>query len=310
MKNIISYNNFLREGTETTQVVGSGTKVGGGAVGKYTKSAGQAVGGGDSPSSFSSNSNSTKFEMEIPVGPHHIFDERTKRKKKKDKTERIYNKKGEIIDNLYKIKNENMIKNWEEFSKLNEDGEGGGDSGGGISSSSLGNTSGMGAIVSAQPSSIPGNVQGSTKGSGDISRTTLGPYSKTPQRSKNKRKKKKKLPNDNIDNFYVTKYTEQNNYGGKMITNWKTFTENKINEYKEYDFSHPDLPEVSHKLNVPNHLPQKYDEMECVDNEEFEELLTIGKKYTNLGYSSLGDKVFVLCDNDRYRHVSTRCFGL
>ena len=229
MKNIINYNNFLKEGSETVGIVGSGTKVGGGPVGKFTKAAGVAVGGGDSPSSFSSNSNSTTFKSDVPVGPHHIFKERVKKKKIKDKTERPYNKKGENIDRLYKIKNENMIKSWEEFNRLNEDGEGGGDSGGGISSSSLGNTSGMGNVVSAQPSVTPGSVWGAdaTKGSGDISRTTLGPYSKTPQRSKNKRKKKKKLPNDNIDNFYVTKYTEQNNYGGKMITNWQAFTETK-----------------------------------------------------------------------------------
>jgi len=104
-----------------------------------------------------------------------------------------------------------MITKWEEFSKLNED-----EGGGGVSSSTLGNTGGMGAIVSAQPSSIPGDVAGSTIGSGDISRTTLGPYSKTPQRNRKKKKKK----GENIDQFYVTKYSEKYS-DGNIVQNWK-----------------------------------------------------------------------------------------
>ena len=51
----------------------------------------------------------------------------------------------------------------------------------------LGNTGGMGNIVSANPSSIPGDVAGSTIGSGDI-------VSKiTPGFSKLKKKKKKNI---------------------------------------------------------------------------------------------------------------------
>jgi len=38
----------------------------------------------------------------------------------------------------------------------------------------LGNTGGMGAVVSSQPSSIPGDVAGSTRGSGDISAVDNG----------------------------------------------------------------------------------------------------------------------------------------
>jgi len=115
------FNEFVNEGSETTQVVGSGTKVGGGAVGKFTTSAGQSVSGGDSESSFSKNSNSSKSDITRQDKPHYEFKEKVKRKKKKDKTERPYNKKGENIDKqLYKKKNENMIKKWEEFSKLNE----------------------------------------------------------------------------------------------------------------------------------------------------------------------------------------------
>ena len=60
-------------------------------------------------------------------------------------------------------------------------GTGSGDVGGGYAT--LGNTSGMGSIISAQPSSIPGDVAGSTMGSGDISRSFLGPYTKIPYKN-------------------------------------------------------------------------------------------------------------------------------
>ena len=58
----------------------------------------------------------------------------------------------------------------------------------------LGNTGGMGAVVSAQPSSTPGavNAPDSTPGSGDIGHT-LGTYMKSaPNLKKNKKAKKMK----------------------------------------------------------------------------------------------------------------------
>ena len=113
---------------------------------------------------------------------------------------------------------------------INED-----EGGGGVSSATLGNTGGMGAIVSAQPSSIPGDVAGSTKGSGDISGGRyLGPYAKAPVDNRKKKKKKDKLARPyskigaGIDNFYVTKYAQGDpTTGGKVIQSWKTFTDTK-----------------------------------------------------------------------------------
>ena len=230
----------FNEGSETVGMVGSGTAISGYPTGRFTNSAGQAVYGGDSASSFAGNSNLTRVKTEVPVGPLPIFKNIKKRKKKKDKEERLNNQLGKDIDSLYKpiekTNNESMIKKFDEFSKLNEDGEGGG--GGGVSSATLGNTGGMGAIVSAQPSSIPGDVAGSTKGSGDIG-CRLGTYTKQPagiypkqQKRKKKKKKETEKKGEGIDNFYVTNYKESTN-NGNIIQSWKVFTEQKINESVE-----------------------------------------------------------------------------
>ena len=101
----------------------------------------------------------------------------------------------------------------------------GGDSGTAFATNS--NVSGMGAIVSPQPSKTPGDVRGGTKGSGDIG-TTLGTYSKTAAGGKKKKKKKKKTKRQStaskIDNLYTTQYS-QTEKSGKIIQNWKTFNE-------------------------------------------------------------------------------------
>ena len=106
----------------------------------------------------------------------------------------------------------------------------GGDSGTAFATNS--NVSGMGPIVSPQPSKTPGDVRGGTKGSGDIG-TTLGTYTKQPAGKISKQKKKKKKSKkdtktqhtaNRIDNLYVTKYS-QTEKGGKIIQNWKTFNE-------------------------------------------------------------------------------------
>lgn len=109
----------------------------------------------------------------------------------------------------------------------------GGDSGSAFSTNS--NSMGMGAIKSSQPSNIPGDVAGSTPGSGDIA-TTIGVFSKMPGNIISKKKKKRKNKKDreytkkgeHIDSFYTTKYTE-NFENGHMITSWKVFTEKFIN---------------------------------------------------------------------------------
>ena len=75
----------------------------------------------------------------------------------------------------------------------------GGDSGTAFATNS--NVSGMGAIVSPQPSSTPGDVRGGTKGSGDIG-TTLGTYTKSAAGKKRlkrrKRRNLRKILKDNI----------------------------------------------------------------------------------------------------------------
>lgn len=124
------------------------------------------------------------------------------------------------------------MKTFKEFTKIYEDGEGGSSTG------TLGNIGGMGDVVSAQPSSTPGDVAGGTKGSGDIG-CTIGTYTKQPaghpqKHRKNKRNKNKKDKpyhrlGAGIDNFYRTDYV-QSGSDGNLIQRWNTFT-NEGNEY-------------------------------------------------------------------------------
>ena len=108
------------------------------------------------------------------------------------------------------------------------------------------NSSGMGDIVSAQPSSTPGSVWSAdaTKGSGDIGQG-LGTYTKLAAKKKKKKKKDKRKrkynkTGSNIDKFYVTKYTEKVNNNGKMIMNWETF--NEENNLLKFSYKGTDLP--------------------------------------------------------------------
>ena len=78
----------------------------------------------------------------------------------------------------------------------------GGDSSSAFSTNSSG---GMGAIVSAQPSSIPGDVAGSTIGSGDIG-SGLGVYTKIGgKKRKSKNMNKKKV---DLDGLHIVRFTE------------------------------------------------------------------------------------------------------
>lgn len=83
---------------------------------------------------------------------------------------------------------------------------GGGSSGSAFNTNSSSN--GMGAIKSSQPSPIPGDVAGSTKGSGDIG-SVLGTFTKQPAGGADKKRKKKgeKVENQ-IKNMYVVKFSE------------------------------------------------------------------------------------------------------
>ena len=75
------------------------------------------------------------------------------------------------------MKKRNKMKKFKEY---NED-----------AAATAGNSNGMGAVVAANPSSTPGDVAGSTIGSGDIGQT-LGTYTKPALKMKKDKKKKMK----------------------------------------------------------------------------------------------------------------------
>ncbi len=79
--------------------------------------------------------------------------------------------------NLKKMK---KIKKFEDF--INED-----------ACATMGNTGGMGAVVSAQPSATPGDTNGSIPGSGDIGQGLGTAYTKPQLQLKKKKKKVKKI---------------------------------------------------------------------------------------------------------------------
>jgi len=104
-----------------------------------------------------------------------------------------------------------MMKNIKNFKKfIKED-----------ATATLGNAGGMGNIVSATPSSTPGDVAGSSIGSGDIGQT-LNTFSKSTTNFKRKKKKKKKKTEKDLkkresfnheqnkpyDQMYVVKFAD------------------------------------------------------------------------------------------------------
>jgi hypothetical protein len=116
-----------------------------------------------------------------------------------------------------------MIKKFNDFI-LNEDGDGGG-----VANATLGNTGGMGDVVSPTVSAIPGDVAGSTPGSGDIAAHPIKPAFKYPA---NKKKKKSSIDSrhfgtaESKENMYITKYTDWSNESVDESTK-------KMEEYKE-----------------------------------------------------------------------------
>ena len=92
--------------------------------------------------------------------------------------------------------------------------------GGGVAYATAGNSAGMGAIVAPQPSAIPGDVAGSTIGSGDRAAYDMGThfgFNKDDNPLKKKKTKKKTKKNvkerhtsteSNISDMYVTSYTD------------------------------------------------------------------------------------------------------
>ena len=77
-----------------------------------------------------------------------------------------------------------------------------------VAAATAGNTNGMGNVVSANPSSTPGDVAGSSIGSGDIG-AALGTFSKKAGIKKKKKKKKDLKTKENFNN-------EQNKTYDKM----------------------------------------------------------------------------------------------
>lgn len=110
----------------------------------------------------------------------------------------------------------------------------GGDSGTAFATNS--NVAGMGAIKSPQPSSTPGDVKGSKKGSGDIG-SVGGTFMKQAAGKKKKKKKKSKSAQkrnqtaQSIDKLYTTQYSQTDKGDGKIIQNWKTYKESLNESY-------------------------------------------------------------------------------
>lgn len=112
------------------------------------------------------------------------------------------------------------------FTSANGTSYSGWDSGSAFSTNS--NVNGMGAIHSAQPSSVPGDVRGSTKGSGDIG-SRGGTFTKTSAASIHKKRKKNRKNKKNIDaankidKLYVTNYKES-----KLITKFDEYIKESV----------------------------------------------------------------------------------
>ncbi len=91
------------------------------------------------------------------------------------------------VDSKKEEKTNESVKSFLNF--LNEDG--------GVAAATAGNTSGMGNVTAPIVSAIPGDVAGSTAGSGDIPAYDKGKYFGT----KTNRKKKKKSTKESIESF-------------------------------------------------------------------------------------------------------------
>jgi len=97
--------------------------------------------------------------------------------------------------------------------------------GGGVAYATAGNSGGMGAIVAPQPSAIPGDVAGSTIGSGDRAAYDMGTHfgfnkNDNPLKKKKKKKKSKKSiksrhmnTESSKEDMYITSYTDWLNNG-------------------------------------------------------------------------------------------------
>jgi hypothetical protein len=150
---------------------------------------------------FESTANPTKGNSKGMVGvrvpqpskePGKVNETPTERKVvEKPKTEKPTEAKNE------------SVKSFDQYFKINEDG---------VATSTLGNTGGMGAVVAPQPSSIPGDVAGSTPGSGDLPAYDNGKNFDTNPFKKKKKKSKPTKENRHLGksdtDMYVTKFSD------------------------------------------------------------------------------------------------------
>lgn len=105
---------------------------------------------------------------------------------------------------------------YEENNKLDEDG--------GVACATGGNTSGMGAVVTSQPSSIPGDVAGATTGSGDVGSgfVNRNVRSRPKPRGASKTQKEKIVSSlKNMANSYSDKTDTYKKAGDKDATSMK-----------------------------------------------------------------------------------------
>ena len=112
----------------------------------------------------------------------------------------------------------------------------------------LGNSGGMGNVVSAQPSSTPGDVAGGTKGSGDIGQT-LGTYTK-PMLNLKKRKKKKKYEGmEHIELFEDFKDKVTYEMSGPPTPYW-SYKQEFVDDMKNWGYTHTSLTKNTDMLIV------------------------------------------------------------
>jgi len=106
----------------------------------------------------------------------------------------------------------------------------------------LGNTGGMGSVSSAQPSSVPGDVQGGTKGSGDVGQV-LGTYTKKSANLKKRRRIKKVTELNHMEIFedFQDEYITFEMTGSPKNTNQWRYKENFVDDLSDYGFRHTSL---------------------------------------------------------------------
>ena len=164
-------------------------------------------------------------------------------------------------------KNES-VKTFSDF-HLNEDG---------VATSTLGNTSGMGNVVSPTVSSVPGDVSGSIAGSGDLPVTT-GTYHPTVLKKKKRKKQTKESRHFGTETpkeeMYITSYTDwltTDDIDESILNEIRNMSDEEfdlmINENKKvFESIYYDLKYLKNKVEK---LDQKLDENLKKVNENFQ----------------------------------------